>query len=46
MAEQVPLVSYLVLGDDPHLEANACDACGALSLERRNACPKCGSSAL
>lgn len=45
MAEQVPLVSYLVLGDDPHLEANACSACGALSLERRNACPRCGSDA-
>jgi uncharacterized OB-fold protein len=45
MAEQVPLVSYLVLGDDPHLEANACTACGALSFERRNACPKCGSDA-
>jgi uncharacterized protein len=45
MAEQVPLVSYLVLDDgDPHLEAHACKACGALSLERRNACPKCGSA--
>jgi uncharacterized OB-fold protein len=43
MADQVPLVSYLVLGDEPHLEANACSACGALSFERRNACPKCGS---
>jgi uncharacterized OB-fold protein len=45
MADQVPLVSYLVLGDEPHLEANACSACGALSFERRNACPKCGSDA-
>lgn len=45
MAEQVPLVSYLVLGDDPHLEANVCSSCGARSFERRNACPKCGSDA-
>lgn len=45
MAAQVPLVSYLVLDNgDPHLQAHACKACGALSLERRNACPKCGSA--
>ncbi len=45
MAAQVPLVSYLVLDNgDPHLRAHACNACGALSLERRNACPKCGSA--
>lgn len=45
MAAQVPLVSYLVLDDaGPHLSAHACTACGALSLERRNACPKCGSA--
>lgn len=45
MAEQVPLVSYLVLGDEPHLEAHVCSSCGARSFERRNACPKCGSDA-
>ncbi len=46
MAAQVPLVSYLVLDDaGPHLSAHTCTACGALSLERRNACPKCGSAA-
>ena len=45
MAAQVPLVSYLVLDDGgPHLQAHACKACGALTLERRNACPKCGSA--
>ena len=45
MAAQVPLVSYLVLDDaGPHLSAHTCTACGALSLERRNACPKCGSA--
>jgi uncharacterized protein len=45
MTAQVPLVSYLVLDDGvPYLRAHACVACGALSLERRNACPKCGSA--
>ena len=38
MAEQVPLVDYLVLGDDPHLVANECTACGARFFDRRNAC--------
>lgn len=37
------VVDYLVLGDDPHLEANACRACGALFFDRRNACAKCGA---
>jgi uncharacterized OB-fold protein len=38
----VPLVDYLVLGDDPHLEANRCTACGARFFDRRNACASCG----
>ncbi len=38
---QIPVVDYLVLGDDPHLEAHECQACGALYFDRRNACAKC-----
>jgi uncharacterized OB-fold protein len=38
---QVPLVEYLVLGDDPHLVANRCTACGAKFFDRRNACAAC-----
>jgi len=43
MADQVPLVEYLVLGDDPHLEAKECTACGARFFDRRNACAACGA---
>jgi uncharacterized OB-fold protein len=42
MAQQVPYVGYLSLGDDPHLVANECSACGALFFDRRNACARCG----
>jgi uncharacterized OB-fold protein len=41
MAAQVPLVDYLVLRDDPHLEAKECTACGARYFDRRNACAAC-----
>ena len=41
MANQVPLVDYLVLGDSPHLEANECTSCGARYFDRRNACASC-----
>lgn len=41
MASQVPLVDYLVLGDEPHLEANECTSCGARFFDRRNACASC-----
>ena len=44
MAAQVPLVDYLVLGDDPHLEANECTACGARFFDRRNACAACSAT--
>jgi uncharacterized protein len=44
MAAQVPLVDYLVLGDDPHLEAKECTACGARYFDRRNACAACGGT--
>lgn len=38
---QVPIVDYLVLGDQPHLVANQCTACGARFFDRRNACAAC-----
>jgi uncharacterized OB-fold protein len=41
MAEQIPLVDYLALGDQPHLEAKECTACGARYFDRRNACASC-----
>lgn len=41
MTEQVPIVDYLVLGDEPHLVANECTACGARYFDRRNACANC-----
>ncbi len=41
MAKQVPLVDYLVLGDEPHLVANECTNCGARFFDRRNACASC-----
>ncbi len=44
MAEQIPFVDYLVLGDDPHLVANECSACGARFFDRRNACGCCSGS--
>jgi len=41
---QVPLVDYLVLGDEPHLVAKQCQACSARFFDRRNACAACGSA--
>lgn len=38
---QIPLVEYLVLGDDPHLLVNECSGCGARYFDRRNACASC-----
>ena len=38
---RVPLVDYLVLGDEPHLVANECTRCGARYFDRRNACASC-----
>jgi uncharacterized OB-fold protein len=45
MAQQIPLVDYLVLGDDPHLVANECTSCGAHYFDRRNACAACEGTA-
>jgi uncharacterized protein len=44
MADQIPFVDYLVLGDDPHLVAHVCTACGAHFFDRRNACAACGAT--
>lgn len=41
MAGQIPVVDYLVLGDQPHLVANRCTACGGQFFDRRNACANC-----
>jgi uncharacterized protein len=42
MTEQLPYVGYLELGAEPHLIAQECQSCGALFLDRRNACASCG----
>lgn len=44
MANQVPVVDYLRLGPRPHLSAHRCTGCGALHLDRRNRCPRCGGA--
>jgi uncharacterized OB-fold protein len=44
MSAQIPLVNYLVLGDEPHLVANQCTECGARFFDRRNACANCGGT--
>jgi uncharacterized OB-fold protein len=44
MSQQIPMVDYLVLGDDPHLVANECTGCGARFFDRRNACASCGGT--
>jgi len=44
MTAAVPLVDYLVLGDDPHLVAHQCLQCGAQYFDHRNACAGCGAT--
>lgn len=44
MADTIPAVSYLELGDNPHLVAHECAQCSALYFDRRNACAKCSST--
>jgi uncharacterized OB-fold protein len=44
VSEQIPLVDYLVLGDDPHLVAQECESCGARYFDRRNACASCSGT--
>jgi uncharacterized OB-fold protein len=45
MTNQIPLVDYLVLGDEPHLVAHECTSCGARYFDRRNACASCFATA-
>ncbi|MET0727196.1 MAG: OB-fold domain-containing protein [Acidimicrobiales bacterium] len=44
MAAAVPIVDYLVLGDDPHLVVQECTSCGARFFDRRNACASCSGT--
>ncbi len=44
MSEQIPFINYLVLGDEPHLVASECTACGARFFDRRNACAGCSGT--
>jgi uncharacterized protein len=44
MANQIPLVAYLVLDDAPHLVAHECTVCGARFFDRRNACAGCSGT--
>ena len=44
MAQQIPMVDYLVLDGEPHLAANECKECGALFFDRRNGCAHCGGA--
>ena len=41
MTATIPLVDYLVLGEEPHLVAHECTNCGARFFDRRNACASC-----
>jgi len=44
VAGQIPVVDYLVIDDGPpHLVGRRCNGCGAVYLERRNACAACGA---
>ena len=43
MPNQIPVVEYLVLGEEPHLQAQQCDSCQAQYFDRRNACANCGA---
>jgi uncharacterized OB-fold protein len=41
VATSIPLVDYLVLDGEPHLQAHECTSCGAHFFDRRNACANC-----
>jgi uncharacterized OB-fold protein len=44
MNQTIPIVDYLVLGDEPHLVAHECTSCGARFFDRRNACANCSGT--
>lgn len=46
MTTSVPIVSYLQLDGEPHLVAHECTSCGALHLDRRQRCGRCGDTRL
>ena len=41
MTQQVALVDYLKLGDEPRLTVRECVGCGARYFDRRNGCAGC-----
>jgi uncharacterized OB-fold protein len=41
MADQIPIVDYLQLDDEPHLIAHECTQCSARFFDRSNACASC-----
>jgi len=41
--QEIPIVDYLALGDEPCLIANQCTNCGARFFNRRNGCANCGN---
>ena len=45
MPSQIPIVDYLALEPEPHLEVNECTQCGAHYFDRRNACANCEGTA-
>jgi uncharacterized protein len=44
VAQQIPLVDYLVLGDRPCLTAHECGSCGARFFDHRDACASCSGT--
>lgn len=46
MTRSIPVVSYLELAGPPRLVADECAACGALHLDRRQRCGRCGDTRL
>jgi uncharacterized OB-fold protein len=44
MVAHIPLVDYLVLGDDPYLVAQECEDCQARYFGRRSACASCSGT--
>ena len=44
MADPIPFVDDLKLGDKPHLIAHECTSCGARFFDRRSACARCSNT--
>ena len=44
MPDRIPVVSYLRLGEEPHLVGHECTGCAAVFLDRRNGCAACGTT--